>query len=64
LLIHFDFISLNENIEVDYDTENDVGNKKKKKEKKVKFYSSFEPIKGQIVGTCKYIYYSITVINK
>ncbi|XP_060838291.1 condensin-2 complex subunit H2-like isoform X1 [Rhopalosiphum padi] len=44
---------INENIEVDYDTENDVGNKKKKKEKKVKFYSSFEPIKGQIVGTLK-----------
>lgn len=51
---------INENIEVDYDAENDAGNKKKKKEKKVKFYSSFEPIKGQIFGTCKYIYCSIT----
>lgn len=44
---------INENIEVDYDAENDAGNKKKKKEKKVKFYSSFEPIKGQIFGTLK-----------
>lgn len=35
--------------------ENEEGNKKKKKEKKVKYYPSFEPIKGQIFGTCKYI---------
>lgn len=48
---------INENIDVDFDAENEVGNKKKKKEKKVKFYSSFEPIKEHIFGTCKYIHY-------
>lgn len=37
------------------DVENEEGNKKKKKEKKVKLYPSFEPIKGQIFGTRKYI---------
>ncbi|KAL5242117.1 hypothetical protein ACI65C_009527 [Semiaphis heraclei] len=44
---------INENIDVDFDAENEVGNKKKKKEKKVKFYSSFEPIKEHIFGTLK-----------
>lgn len=37
------------------DTENVEGNHRKKREKKVKFYSSFEPIKGQISGTCEFI---------
>ncbi|CAI6365838.1 unnamed protein product [Macrosiphum euphorbiae] len=52
---------INDNIDIDFDTENEVGNKKKKKEKKVKFYSSFEPIKEHTIGTLKK--YDCKVIN-
>ncbi|XP_050534799.1 condensin-2 complex subunit H2 isoform X2 [Daktulosphaira vitifoliae] len=37
----------------DDDAENVECNKKKKKEKKIKYYPTFEPIKGQIIGTLK-----------
>lgn len=37
------------------DTENVEGNKNKKREKKIKVYHSFEPIKGQVFGSCKYM---------
>ncbi|XP_008182638.1 uncharacterized protein LOC100163434 [Acyrthosiphon pisum] len=52
---------INDNIDVDLDAENEVGNKKKKKEKKVKFYSSFEPIKANTAVTLKK--YDCKVIN-
>ncbi|XP_025201010.1 uncharacterized protein LOC112598686, partial [Melanaphis sacchari] len=44
---------LYENIDPDYYTEKRVGNKKNKINKKIKCYSSFGPIEGQIVGTLK-----------
>lgn len=48
-------INQNENDNADEDVEKVENNKKKKKENKVKYYSSFEPIKGQISTTCKFI---------
>ncbi|KAL5240379.1 hypothetical protein ACI65C_007789 [Semiaphis heraclei] len=44
---------LNENIDPDDNTEQKVENKKIKNSKKVKCYSFFGPIEGQIVGTLK-----------
>lgn len=38
------------------DMEHEEGNKKKKKEKKVKFFPSFELIKGSVTVTCEYLF--------
>lgn len=48
---------INQTEDIDeYGVENAESNKNKKKEKKIKFYPSFESIKGQIFRICKYLY--------
>lgn len=46
---------MNQSDNTDEYLENVESNNKKKKEKKIKFYPFFDPIKVKISGTCKYI---------
>lgn len=53
---------INQTENIGNDEEIEDGNKRKKKEKKIKYYPSFDPLKGQVCGTCKCIITFIIVL--